>query len=244
VNNPASKREIIQRNYEQVIDRIHKAARAAGRDPATIRLVVVTKTHPLEVVQAVIEAGATDLGENYVEEAIPKIEAMARHTSIHWHMIGHVQSRKAEKVCEYFQYVHSVDSAKLAERLSRFEVERTQRLPIWLEFNTGNEETKSGWNIAQREDWANILPEIEKIISLPGLRLMGVMTIPPYSSNPEDSRSYYRKLKEFQRYLIERFKILDFTELSMGMSGDYEVAIQEGSTWLRIGQAILGPRPG
>lgn len=234
----------IRENYQQVLDRINRAAKSAGRNPDDIRLVVVTKTHPVELIQAVIDAGASDLGENYVEEAIPKIQRMQNNKEINWHMIGHVQSRKALQVCQYFQYLHSLDNLKLAERLSRFAIELNVSLPVWLEFNVSGEASKSGWNIWQDEDWGTILPDIEKILTLPRLNLLGVMTIPPYSADPEESRSYYRRLRKFQDYVIDNLHLDNITGLSMGMSADFEVAIQEGSTCIRIGQAILGSRTG
>ncbi len=233
----------IRDNLNRVLKRIEKAAKEAGRVPGDIRLVVVTKTHPVDVVREVIEAGATDLGENYVEEAIPKIQALTAYPGVSWHMIGHVQGRKAQAVVEYFNYVHSVDSVKLAERLNQFALLGGKTVPVWLEFNVGGEETKSGWNISGEADLANITTEVEKILLLPGLKLLGMMTVPPYSTDPEHSRPYYRKLRQFQLQLINRFQLTGFGELSMGMSSDFEVAIQEGSTCVRIGQAILGPRP-
>ena len=234
----------IRDNYHRVQEWITKAAVNAGRNRESIRLVVVTKTHPIEVIQAVLEAGASDIGENYVEEAIPKMQSVGDKHGINWHMVGHVQSRKANDVCQYFQYLHSLDSVKLGERLSRCLVELNKSLPVWLEFNVGGEESKSGWNISTDENWFHLLPDIEKIISLPKLELLGVMAIPPFSNNPEESRPYYRRLRKFQEYIIDHFQLTDFKELSMGMSGDFEVAIQEGSTCVRIGQAILGPRSG
>jgi len=228
--------------YLSVLDRIAKAAKNAGRDPDDIRLIVVTKTQPIEAIQAVVEAGATDLGENYVEEALPKITGLKSEKAIKWHMIGHVQSRKALPVCEYFQYLHSLDSLKLAEKLARNAAELNISLPVMLEFNVGGEESKSGWNIWINENWDDILSDIENIIALPGLNLLGVMTIPPYSPNPEDSRPYYQKLRKFQEIVIKHFKLSNFTDLSIGMSGDFEIAIHEGSTWVRVGQAIFGPR--
>jgi pyridoxal phosphate enzyme (YggS family) len=232
----------ISENYHTVKERITNAARLAGRNPEDIRLVVVTKTNPIEVIQAVIDAGATDLGENYLDEAIPKIHHFTNDKAIKWHMIGHIQSRKAFNVCEYFHYAHSVDSIKLAERLSRFAVDLGKPLPIWLEFNVGGEPSKSGWNIAGDATWKVLLPDISKIFSLPGLIVLGVMTIPPFSDNSEESRPYYRLLRKFQAYVIESLRLSNFLELSIGMSSDFEVAIQEGSTCVRIGQAILGPR--
>ena len=242
--NHESGRELIRDNYSRVVDRIGKVARESGRNPDEIRLVVVTKMHPIEVIQAAIDAGATDLGENYVEEAIPKIQALKNIPRLNWHMIGHVQSRKAQSVCEFFQYVHSVDSIKLAERLSRFAIIYNKPLPVWMEFNVSGEQSKSGWDISRNDDWDNIHSELKQIFPLPGLLFLGIMTVPPYSTNPEDSRPYYRQLRKFQEYSIKKLNLVGFTELSMGMSADFEVAIQEGSTCVRIGQAILGPRAG
>ncbi len=218
------------------------AAQRAGRADEKIQLVVVTKTHPCEVIQAVIEAGASDLGENYVEEAIPKIERLRTYTGVRWHMIGHVQSRKALQVCEYFQYLHSLDSEKLAERLNRFSSGGGKAIPVYLEFNVAGEASKSGWDISNEEKWPELLPELDRIAGLPGLNILGLMTIPPFSSDPEAARPYYRKLRIFQGYVISHSRLTDCQALSMGMSGDFEVAIQEGSTCVRIGQAILGPR--
>lgn len=234
----------ILHNYQRVLARIAEAAKIAGRKPDDVKLVVVTKTQPIDVIQAVVNAGATQLGENYIEEAIPKIMHLKNSREIKWHMIGHVQSRKALWVCEYFQYLHSLDSLKLAERLSRYAVELNVSLAVMLEFNVGGEFSKSGWNIWLDENWESILPDMKKIIYLPGINLLGVMAIPPYSSDPEMSRPYYRRLRKFKDYISENFQLSDFNELSMGMSGDFEVAIQEGSTWVRIGQAILGTRNG
>jgi PLP dependent protein len=232
----------ISDNYLSVVERISMAAKNAGRDPDDIRLVVVTKTQPIEAIQAVVEAGARNLGENYVEEALPKITGIKREKAIKWHMIGHVQSRKALSVCEYFQYIHSLDSFKLAEKLARNAIELNITLHVMLEFNIGSEESKSGWKIGSNENWSDILSDIEKIIALPGLDLLGVMTIPPYSTNPEESRPYYQRIRKFQEIVINHFRLPGFTDLSMGMSGDFEIAIQEGATWVRIGQAIFGPR--
>ncbi len=238
------KQEEIQGNYNRVLERIEKAARDAGRTPDEIRLVVVTKTHPVDMVKNVVEAGARDFGENYVEEAIPKIRALAENKTLRWHMIGHLQSRKAQLACEYFQYIHSLDSVKLAERLFRFALPMEKTLPVWLEFNISGEETKFGWNIKLEENWINILIDISKILQLPNLNILGLMTVPPFSDDPEVSRPYFRLLKKFQEFVIRQLNPSNFRELSIGMSSDFEIAIQEGSTCVRIGQAILGPRPG
>lgn len=244
LDTPPYNKDVIRTNYHKVLDRINATARFCGRNPDDISLVVVTKTQPVGVIRTVIEAGATNIGENYVEEAVPKIQALESYKHVNWHMIGHIQSRKAEKVCEYFQFAHSIDSLKLAERISRFTFTSNNPLPVWIEFNIGGEDTKSGWNIAKKEDWREILPDIEKIYSLPGLILLGLMTMPPYSHDPEDSRPFFRKLREFREFLVLNLHMAGFDGFSMGMSSDFEIAIQEGSTCLRIGQAILGPRSG
>jgi len=244
VDELSRKQNNIRTNYNQVVERINISARNAGRKPEAIRLVVVTKTQPVEVIQYAIDAGAINFGENYVEEAIPKIQALTRNQLIIWHMIGHVQSRKAQHVCENFQFLHSLDSVNLAERLSRFALTLDKSLSVWMEFNVSGEASKSGWDIKNKDNWENILPDIAKILSLPKLNVLGVMTVPPYSQDPEASRPHYQLLREFQEYVIGQFQLTSFNELSMGMSSDYEVAIQEGSTCVRIGQAILGPRFG
>jgi pyridoxal phosphate enzyme (YggS family) len=244
VDETSQKQLLIRDNYHKIVDRIVKTARNAGRNPDDIRLVVVTKTQPVQVIQYVIDAGATNLGENYVEEAVPKIQALKLNKTLSWHMIGHVQSRKAQSICEHFQYLHSLDSVRLAEKLSRFAIMLDKSLPVWLEFNVSGEETKSGWNIKVEENWGNILPDIEKILMLKKLTFLGVMTVPPYSTNPEASRLNYQRLRKFQEYIINHFQLTGFNDLSMGMSSDFEVAVQEGSTCVRVGQAILGSRSG
>lgn len=232
----------IQENYLRVVEEIAKIAKNSGRNPNNIRLVVITKTHPIDVIHAVVDAGATHIGENYIEEAIPKIISLNNIEGLQWHMVGHVQSRKAALVCEFFQFLHSLDSLKLAAKLSNSAVELKSILPVMLEFNVGGEASKSGWDIRLEENWKNILPDIGSIIELPGLDLIGVMTIPPYSNDPEVSRPHYRKLRRFRDFIANHFQMSDFIEMSMGMSNDFGVAIQEGSTCVRIGQAILGPR--
>ena len=233
---------LINKNYHHVSERIKYAALDIGRDPNEIRLVVVTKTHPIEIIQCLQDIGLSDFGENYVEEAIPKITLIKNNPSIQWHMIGHVQGRKAKDVCEYFDYVHSVDSVKIANRLNRFAKLLGKLLPVWLEFNISGEQSKSGWDISNEFSWETTLPDIEKITQLSNINILGFMTIPPYSDNSEDSRTYYRRLRKFRDYIEDRLHSKSFHELSMGMSSDFEVAIQEGSTCVRIGQAILGPR--
>ena len=150
-----------------------------SRNPNEVRLVVVTKSQPLEVVQAAIEAGVRILGENYPEEGVMKIQSLAGQSGVEWHMIGHVQSRKARLVADHFALLHSLDSLKLAQRLNRFAAERDHILPVLLEFNVGSEESKSGWNASEPSQWEAFLPEIAALLDLPNLRVHGLMTMPP-----------------------------------------------------------------
>jgi pyridoxal phosphate enzyme (YggS family) len=157
-------------------------------------------------------------------------------------MIGHVQSRKAKIVCEHFSLVHSLDNKKLAERLNYYAGEAGKVLPVLLEFNLSGEESKSGWSANDENQWDKFLPEIDQINSFTQLRVQGLMAMPPLFDDPEYARPYFKKLRKLQGYLKSIFPDIDWKELSMGTSSDYRVAIQEGATLIRIGQAILGPR--
>ncbi len=233
----------IRQNYMSVLERIERAAVQAGRAPESVKLVVVTKTHPAEVVEWVLEAGARFIGENYVEEAIQKMHGLSLQRHAQWHMIGHIQRRKAGLVCQYFQYVHSLDSLRLAQRLSVCALEQNLVLPVLLECNLAGEESKFGFPIWQEETWPDLLPEIVQIVGLPNLQVSGLMGMAPFLPEPEQARPFYRRLRMFREFLRSKITHVEWLELSMGMSGDFEVAVQEGATWVRIGQSILGPRP-
>ena len=232
----------IAENYQHVLENIHQAAVSSGRDPADINLIVVTKGHSLEAVETVIDAGAECLGENYVEEAVDKILAISGKVRVEWHMIGHVQSRKASPVCEHFAWVHSLDSLKLAQRLDRFCGEFGRKLPILMECNVSGEQSKYGWPTWNEVDWPGLLPEFEQVVSLSNLDVRGLMTMAPYLDDPQAARPYFKKLHKLQEYLAVHFPQAKWDQLSMGMSADYIVAIQEGATLVRIGTAIMGPR--
>jgi pyridoxal phosphate enzyme (YggS family) len=232
----------IRENYQQALDRIAIAARRSGREPEDIRLVVVTKSQPLDVVQAAVEAGVRILGENYPEEAVTKIESLAVQSGVEWHMIGHVQSRKARLVADHFALLHSLDSLKLAWRLDRFAAERGRTLPVLLEFNVGGEASKAGWEASDESKWEAILPDVAAILALPQLRVEGLMTMPPLETNVDDSRRYFQCLRRLRDYLSVRFPQADWRELSMGTSADYPVAVEEGATLVRVGTAIVGAR--
>ncbi len=234
--------ESIRSRYLETLEKIAVAARSVGRDPESVRLVVVTKAQPVEVVRAVIEAGAQILGENYPEESVKKIQYLGQFSAVEWHMIGHVQSRKAQLVAANFNFLHSLDGLKLAGRLDRFCAEAGRVLPTLLEFNVGGEDSKSGWSAWDEAQWPALLEEIAAVIAFPNLQIRGLMTMPPLGQTAEFSRPFFQKLKRLQAYLSSQFPNTDFSELSMGTSSDYEVAVQEGATLVRVGTAIVGPR--
>jgi len=233
----------IRERYEYTLERISTAARDAGRNPDDVRLVVVTKAQPIEVVQAAVQAGARVLGENYPEESVSKISYLGSKSGVEWHMIGHVQSRKARLVIEHFDLLQSLDSLKLAERLNRMAAEAGRTLPVLLEFNVGGEESKHGWLAAQEKEWAALYPDIEAVLGLEHLAVHGLMTMPPLETDPEEARIYFRALSLLRDHLAARYPQADWRELSMGTSADYEVAVQEGASLVRVGTAIVGSRP-
>ncbi len=232
----------IREKYQYTLDQIENAARKSNRNPQEIRLVVVTKSQPLEVVQAAIEAGIRILGENYPEEAVTKMQSLEEQTGVEWHMIGHVQSRKAQLVADHFALLHSLDSLKLAQRLNRFAAEQDHVLPVLLEFNVGGEESKSGWDASDETRWTAFLPELADLLNLPHLRVHGLMTMPPLGTDPEDSRRFFLRLRRLRDHLATQFPNTDWNQLSMGTSADYTVAVEEGATLVRVGTAIVGAR--
>lgn len=233
----------IRANLEHVRERIRKSASSVGRDPAAVRLLVVTKGHKPDRVREAIEAGASRLGENYVEEALEKMQHLPERDEVEWHMIGHIQSRKARLVVENFRYVHSLDSLKLAERLDRFAGDLGRSVPVLLECNVSGEGSKYGFAAWSEDRWQALAEQASRIIDLPNLDIKGLMTMPPYFDDPELARPHFQRLVQLKSYLCERLPQVSWSELSMGMSGDYEVAVQEGATLVRIGTAIMGSRP-
>ncbi len=232
----------IRESYLQTLDHISNAARKSSRNPEDIRLVVVTKSQPVEVVQAAVEAGVRILGENYPEEGVTKIQSLSGQSGVEWHMIGHVQSRKARLVVDHFALLHSLDSLKLAQRLNRFAFESNHSLPVLLEFNVGGEESKSGWDASDESQWDKLFPEIASIVDLPNLRIHGLMTMPPLGTDPEESRRFFKRLRLLRDHLTTQFPKAEWRELSMGTSADYAVAVEEGATLVRVGTAIVGAR--
>ncbi len=234
--------ESIRERYLATLDRIGVAAKKAGREAGSVKLVVVTKSQPVEVVRAAIEAGVKILGENYPEEGVMKIQSLQEFSAVEWHMIGHVQSHKAQLVAANFNFLHSLDGLKLARKLDRFCGEANRTLPVLLEFNVGGEESKGGWPAWDETGWRELSAELADVFSLLHLKVRGLMAMPPLGETAEFSRPFFQKVKRLQGYLSAQFPLADFSELSMGTSLDYEAAVEEGATLVRVGTAIVGAR--
>jgi pyridoxal phosphate enzyme (YggS family) len=227
----------IRGRLAEVYRRIEKVARGAGRDPALIKLIAVSKTHPPDVLRRAIEAGANDLGENRVQEADAKILELGRD-AVRWHLIGHLQANKARRAVMLFDVIHSLDSATLARRLDRLcqEIGR-EELPVLIQVDLGDEATKSGVSESELPLMVSAIGGCER------LRLIGLMTLPPFLDDLELVRPYFRRLRELRDALKAQQAFgAALGELSMGMSHDYSVAIEEGATFVRIGTAIFGER--
>jgi pyridoxal phosphate enzyme (YggS family) len=228
--------ESIQSRVERVEGRIKEAALSSGRNPKSVKLVAASKTVPVDDIRAGITAGVTIVGENYVQEAKEKIEAIGRD-NVSWHFIGHLQSNKAKYAVRLFDLIHSVDSIKLAREIDRRARSIDRLQPILIQVNISGEETKSGI------DGEQALELVREISALKNIAVRGLMTMPPYFNAPDKVRPYFRALRSLQELVRkEAIPNVEMTELSMGMTGDFEAAIQEGATLVRIGTAIFGER--
>jgi len=228
---------VIFERIEEVRAKIVAAAERSGRAAAEITLVAVSKTHPAAAVREAMAAGLSDFGENRVQEADTKVPEVGREAA-RWHLIGHLQSNKARRAVELFDVIHSLDSATLAQRLDRICVEVSrEELPVLIQVDLGHETTKTG--IEEKE-----LPGlVETVGQCSRLRLIGLMTLPPFFDQPEQARPFFRRLRELRDRLQEQGAFGDRTgNLSMGMTNDYEIAIEEGATMVRVGTAIFGER--
>ncbi len=220
-------------NIFRVREQIAEAAIRAGRDPASVRLVAVTKTFPAETVQAAYDCGLRDFGENRVQEFFQKLPSL-RVSGATFHLIGHLQSNKVHPAMA-FDWIQTLDSERLARRLSQAALEAGKTLPALMEVKFGEEEAKTGVSeVGLAELVATVAP-------LPALELRGLMTLPPYTEDPEGARPYFRRLREL-RDRLQQSGFPNLRELSMGMTHDFRVAIEEGATIVRVGTAIFGPR--
>ncbi|MBI5420211.1 MAG: YggS family pyridoxal phosphate-dependent enzyme [Deltaproteobacteria bacterium] len=225
--------ELIRDRAARVLERVARAAARAGRKPESVRLVAVTKTHPVKRVAEAYEAGLRAFGENYVQEAEEKVRAFP---DAEWHLIGKLQANKVKKAVSLFGWIQTVDSGELLADVSRRCVEAEKTLPVLVEVNLAGEESKAGIDPGE-------LPALlETAAGLPGVTVRGLMAIPPATVDPEDSRPYFARLRELLSRTASRGAGGEMTELSMGMSNDFEVAIEEGATMVRVGTAIFGSR--
>ena len=235
--NVSAAQEQLATRLMEVRGRIAAAADACGRPPEEVKLIAISKTHPASVIRTLIELGASDLGENRVQEAEEKIAETGRD-HVRWHLVGHLQANKARRAVNLFEVIHSLDSLDLARRLDRLCAEEgREKLPVLIQVDLGHEETKSGI------DESELTHMVEGLQSLTHLELIGLMTLPPFFDDTEQSRPFFRRLRELRDELKSRGAFGNRTgELSMGMTHDFEIAIQEGATMVRIGTAIFGER--
>ena len=223
--------------FEDVRVRVDTAARRSQRSPDDVSLVAISKTHPPETIRAAMDLGITDFGENRVQEAEAKIIELGRG-SARWHLVGHLQTNKARRAVRLFDYIHSLDSVDLAQRLDDIcQTDGRAELPVLIQINLGGEETKTG---IKPHDLPELLATVE---NCQRLRLIGLMTLPPYFENPDCARPYFKTLRELRDDLRKQGHFAEHGgELSMGMSHDFEIAIEEGATMVRVGTAIFGER--
>jgi pyridoxal phosphate enzyme (YggS family) len=225
----------ISSNISLIRQRIEAACARSGRDPQSVRLMAVSKTVAPERIREALEAGITLLGENYVQEAREKIPAIGH--AAEWHMIGHLQTNKVKYVVHLFDWIHSVDRLELARELDKRAGQNNRRLNVLIEVNVSGEESKNG----MEPDAAMEL--VRQVSLLPNISVHGLMTMPPYSDNPENSRPYFQALRKLRDEIsAAAIPNIRMDELSMGMTDDFEVAIEEGTTIIRVGRAIFGKR--
>jgi len=226
----------VEKNISIIRDQVGEAALRSGRDPFSVRLMAVTKTVDDERIREAIAAGVHLIGENYVQEAQRKIPLLGE--GLEWHMIGHLQTNKSKYAVRLFHMIQSVDRIELARELDKRCGAAGMVMPILVEVNTGDESSKSGVSLGDALDL------VETVSAFKNLSVRGLMTMPPWFSNPEEARPFFRSLRELRDRIAEReIPGVHMTELSMGMSGDFVVAVEEGATIIRIGRAIFGERP-
>lgn len=226
---------MIKENLQIVENKIQSACEKSGRNTTDVQLIAVSKTKPIEMLTEAYEYGCRDFGENKVQELVDKYEKMPK--DIRWHMIGHLQRNKVKYIIDKVHLIHSVDSLRLAEEISKEAVKHNLAVSILVEVNVAAEETKFGTSSEEA------IALVEEIAKLPGIIIKGLMTIAPYVENAEDNRIYFQKLKQISVDIIHKnIDNVSMNELSMGMTGDYEVAVTEGATYVRVGTGIFGDR--
>lgn len=226
---------MIENNYKDIQNRIIKACEKVGRDPSEVTLIAVSKTKPVEMLQEAYDAGARYFGENKVQEIQEKYDQLPE--TIQWHMIGHLQRNKVKYIVDKVAMIHSVDSLRLAETIEAEAAKRHVKVPILIEVNVAEEDSKFGLKTTE------VLPLLEQICEFSHIEVKGLMTIAPYVENPEENRRIFRQLKKLSVDIANKnINNINMSVLSMGMTGDYEVAVQEGATMVRVGTGIFGER--
>lgn len=226
---------MVAKNYREVEKKVCEACKRAGRDRSEVTLIAVSKTKPVEMLLEAMEAGADVFGENKVQELCDKYEALPKE--LHWHLIGHLQRNKVKYIVDKVELIHSVDSLRLAEEINKEAVKKEIQVNILIEVNVAGEESKFGVTVEDTEDL------IRSIASLPNVHIQGLMTIAPYVEDPKENRPVFRRLKKLAVDIkMKNIDNVHMDVLSMGMTGDYEVAIEEGATMVRVGTGIFGER--
>ncbi len=226
----------IKERFSFIKEKVTEVCKRAGRDPGEVKILGASKKQAVEKIRAAYEAGLRLIGENYVQEAREKREALS-DLALEWHLIGPLQTNKAKQAVKIFDLIETIDRPSVAKELAKRAEKSGRCLPVFIEVNVGGEETKAG--VAPEE----LFSLAELVISLPPLELQGLMTLPPYREDPEEVRPFFAKLRGLLEELKKRFPEAPLSELSMGMSHDFEVAIEEGATIVRVGTALFGPRP-
>ena len=234
---------VISQRLNQVNEAINVACARVRRNPNEVTLVTVSKRQPVELIRAAYACGLRCFGENYAEEAVAKMDALADLKDIQWEMVGHIQSRKAKLIASRVVRVHSLERGKLARLLDQFRDPELPPLQVLMEINISGEASKEGIPGDDPARWSEILPLVDEVLTYPRLKLIGLMTMPPLQVEMEANRAYFRRMRELQDYINAQRPDLNLHELSMGTSTDFPVAIEEGATIIRLGEAILGPRP-
>lgn len=226
---------MIKNNIQIVQNKINAACEKAGRNPETANLIAVSKTKPVSMLKEAYDAGIRDFGENKVQEILEKYDQLPE--DIRWHMIGHLQRNKVKYIIDKVCLIHSVDSLRLAEEISKEAVKHNLTMPILIELNIGEEESKFGLSLSDCEEM------IIQISALPNIQIKGLMTVAPFVENPEENREYFKAMKQLSvDIMTKNIDNVCMDILSMGMTGDYEVAIEEGATHVRVGTGIFGER--
>jgi PLP dependent protein len=232
----------IQDRYQNINERIEKSCVKAGRSREGVKLVVVSKGQPVEKIVEVINAGARILGENYLDETVVKIAEIGVRQNLQWHMIGHLQSRKVKYLYPDISMIHSIDRMDVANKIEAFCIEKVFKLNGLIELNIAGEESKTGFDVSTDDKITANMENFIKICSLKLLNIVGLMVMPPYSLNPDQNRRYFEKCRKIMELVNNNLTQKKIFELSMGTSADFETAIEEGSTYVRVGEAIMGPR--